>query len=471
MDFQKFVDTFHQMACVMSVEKLPDGKYGKIRMVAGNKPYVDSIENNPDMPQAMVKKFVPDTEYEVYFPKDKNFELVIYGAAVLKKPTHSYVHPERFDFYFNQFYIPLEYGNDNLCYCTYIQEITRNPDSSQMSKVSSDTAAEVLNACIKLRGVTDFKQAITDVVKDIREICGAKYCAILSMDVYARNCSLLCESCDPDNMENYKPDWCSPEFYEIAKTWDKVIGGSNCVILQNEFDLEYVKEKSPVWYESLKRVGVKNLVLFPLKFGSELLGYIWANNYNTEKVLHIKESLELTTYFLASEISGYQMFDRFRILSTVDLLTGLLNRNEMNNRLMQLSLDTRKNQPNIGIIYADLNGLKQMNDTAGHSAGDDLIKHAAEILKAVFGNTNAEIYRAGGDEFMVLLRDVKMQDLEKYNEELKENASHTESVRFATGLCIENNSHNIYDAIKSADTKMYEDKELYYSLRPELKRR
>ncbi len=49
MDFQKFVDGFLPMTCVVSVEKLPDDKWGEIRLVAGNKAYVDSIENNPEL--------------------------------------------------------------------------------------------------------------------------------------------------------------------------------------------------------------------------------------------------------------------------------------------------------------------------------------------------------------------------------------------------------------------------------------
>ena len=74
MDFQSFVDGFHSMTCVMSVEKLPDGKWGKIKIVAGNQAYIDSIEKNADMPEAFSKKFVPNSDYSDYFPRDPNFE-------------------------------------------------------------------------------------------------------------------------------------------------------------------------------------------------------------------------------------------------------------------------------------------------------------------------------------------------------------------------------------------------------------
>ncbi len=470
MDFQKFVDSFQPMTCIVSIEKLPDGKYGEIRIVAGNKAYIDSIENMPDMPELLSKKFIPNSLYQNYFPHDLNFEFFIYNSAVLKKPQHSYVHPERFDFWFNLFSMPLDADDGNLCYCTYTQELTHEVESEKMSNVSHDTAAEVLSTCIKLRGTSDFKKTMHEVIKDIRNICGASYCAILSMNEMSRSCSLLCEDVSEDfRKNNYKEDWLTNDFYSIAQSWEEVIAGSNCIILKDEQDMETLKSKNPLWYNSLKEAHVESIVLFPLKNGMELLGYIWANNFDTEKTVHIKETLELTTFFLASEISSYQMFDKFRILSTVDLLTGVLNRNEMNNRLMQLNLDRRPGRKNLGIIFSDLNGLKTMNDNHGHSAGDKLIKDAANILKDIF--PNQEIYRAGGDEFMVLLRNTTMEQLEDYAKKMKEKAAQTDNVSFAIGLCLEEDSLRIYEAMKQADVNMYEDKKKYYEQFPDRKKR
>ncbi len=470
MDFQKFVDGFHTMTCVMSVEKLPDGKYGKIRIVCGNKAYIDSIENMPDMPAAFSNKFIPNSEYQNYFPQDPNFEYFCYSSAVLKKPMHSYVHPERFDFWFNLFSLPLEADDGNLCYCTYTQEVTHKSDASKMSNVSLDTASEVLNTCIKLRGTTDFIATMKEVIKDIRNICGAGYCAILSMDGLSGTCSLLGEDVDEEfRKTTYNENWFNKDFYKVAVTWADLIDGSNCLILRDKNDMEILKSKNPIWYESMLSSHIESIVLFPLKAGCELLGYIWATNFDTEKTIHIKETLELTTFFLASEISSYQMFDRFRILSTVDLLTGVLNRNEMNNRVMQLVLDDRPGRKNIGIIFADLNGLKRMNDSQGHQAGDMLIKNAAAILQEVL--SGHEIYRAGGDEFMVLLRGTDIEQLQNYEKEIKGKADKSENVSFAIGLCVEEDSQNIYEAMKTADVNMYEDKKRYYDAHLEYKRR
>ena len=136
---------------------------------------------------------------------------------------------------------------------------------------------------------------------------------------------------------------------------------------------------------------------------------------------------------------------------------------------MQLSVDGRPGRKNIGILFADLNGLKTMNDDHGHSAGDKLIKDAAKILKEVFPED--EIYRAGGDEFMVLLRDTTISQLESSAKKIKELAASTDSVSFAIGISLEEDSQHIYNAMKNADVNMYEDKKKFYEQFPERKRR
>ena len=91
----------------------------------------------------------------------------------------------------------------------------------------------------------------------------------------------------------------------------------------------------------------------------------------------------------------------------------------------------------------------------------------AKILKEVF--PSSEIYRAGGDEFMVLLRDTTKNQLEEYAKQMKEEADKTDSVSFAIGTCVEENSQNIYEAMKNADVNMYEDKKIFYEQHPERK--
>ena len=466
MDFQKFVDGFLPMTCVVSVEKLPDGKWGEIRLVAGNKAYVDSIENNPDAPKMLQNKFIPNSLYQEYIPKDTNFEYFCYASAVLKQPQHCYVHPDRFDFWFNLFSLPLDADDGNLCYCTYTQELTHEVETSKMSNISHDTATEVLSTCIKLRGTADFKTTMNEVIKDIRNICDAAYCAILTIDELSSKCGILCEDVSPD-FKDYNPDWFTPDFFTIANTWDAIIGGSNCIILKDENDMELIKQRNEVWYDSLIEAHVHSIVLFPLKSGYELLGYIWAVNFDAEQAPKIKETLELTTFILASEINNYLLLDRLKVLSSKDMLTGVLNRNEMNNYVDKLSDEERKEKTSVGVVFVDLNGLKRVNDDLGHTAGDTLLKDAAKAMEEVFPADT--IFRAGGDEYTVIMLGVSQDDLNAATKKLREVSGKYERVSFAIGSCVDADSHNVREALKIADQRMYEDKREYYVKHPGLR--
>ena len=470
MDFQAVVDSFSSMTCVISVEKKKDGSYGAIRIVTGNKPYIQSIENSPNAPQLLINKFIPNSEYQTYFPKDLNFEDFCYRSAVLKQPLHSYVHPERFDFWFNLFFMPLESDDENIGYCTYTQEFSHENNSSKMANISYEIASDVLSTCIKLRGTTDFKKVMADVIKDIREVCRASYCCIMLMDFITCKCSLLCEDFADYANFSTNDNWLDDKFFGIANTWLDIIGGSNCLILKNHKDMEdIVKPKNKKWYDSLILSGVDNMVLFPLKSGDELLGYIWATNFDTQNTLRIKETLELTTFLLASEISNYQLFEKFRILSSIDMLTGVLNRNEMNNKVDYLSMNKQAKKKTVGIIFADLNSLKQTNDLLGHEAGDKLLKDAADMLRRVFPEDS--IYRAGGDEFMVMVLGKTENHFQKSVMELEKLLEEDQSVSLAIGACFEHNSRNVCAAMKTADSLMYEDKKLYYKKHPDKKRK
>lgn len=91
--------------------------------------------------------------------------------------------------------------------------------------------------------------------------------------------------------------------------------------------------------------------------------------------------------------------DYLRYLGTHDVMTGLYNRAFFEETI--LGLKEKPGEP-VSFIITDLNGLKAVNDTRGHLAGDNLIRRAAEVLKANFEGERVAA-RIGGDEFAVIL--------------------------------------------------------------------
>ncbi len=467
-DFQKVVDGIGAMACIVSVEKLEGGRAGKIRIVTGNQAYIDSIEKPAPGTEMLTDKFTPNAEYTTYLPRDLNFEDFCYRSAVNKKCLHSYAHPDRFPVWFNMTFLPIEPDIGNVCHCVYVMEINFKADSQRLSNISSDMASIVLEACIKIRGATNFKKAMTDVVEDIRGICEAQHCCILTIDDYNKSCAVLCESIQEGSGLKSMNEYVDDEFYSIVQEWENVIAGSNCVIVKNEQDMDVVRERSPRWFESLKGAGVSRIVLFPLKSQNQLLGYIWALNFNAGNAVKIKETLELTTFILGSELGSHLLLDKLKILSSKDMLTGVLNRNEMNNYVDKLSEGVEGSANSVGVVFADLNGLKSTNDQQGHNAGDALLKNAAAALRDVFDEN--QIFRAGGDEFSIIVEGVDEAQLNQKIQSVRDAAA-KHDVSFALGGSVEADKKNVRVALRHADENMYEDKKRYYEANPEKKGR
>ncbi len=457
MDFQNIVDNMCAMTCVVSVEKIDNG-YGEIRIVTGNRAYIDSIENPAPGVEMLTREFIPNMLYTQYMTRDLNFEDFCFRAAVKKKCLHSYVHPDRMDVWFNMTFMPVGKDEGNISYCLYIMEINFEASSEHLSNISPDLASSVLDMCIKLRGTNDFRVTMGHIIEDIQKMCDAEHCCILLMNEIERQCDVLCEAFSEGSkllpMETYVDD----EFYNIAESWTDTIAGSNCLIVKDERDMGVVKERNPAWYESLRHAKVYNIVLFPLKSGNQLLGYIWALNYDQERAVRIKETLEVTTFILGSELGNHLLLDRLRFMSSKDMLTGVMNRNEMNNYVDRLA--EGKCDQSVGVIFADLNGLKTVNDLEGHSAGDRLLKKAADVFRTVFADH--DIYRAGGDEFAIIVTDVRESDLEEKMGKIRQACKRYKGLSLALGCAVEDNTKKVLAALKLADKRMYDDKKKYY---------
>ena len=113
---------------------------------------------------------------------------------------------------------------------------------------------------------------------------------------------------------------------------------------------------------------------------------------------------ELKTATEALRVANEQL----RILALQDTLTGLPNRNSLNERLADsLKRASRSHEP-VALLFMDLDGFKQVNDDFGHAAGDEVLQVVAKRLQMAVRETDV-VARFGGDEFVVLL-DTEVRD-------------------------------------------------------------
>ncbi len=102
---------------------------------------------------------------------------------------------------------------------------------------------------------------------------------------------------------------------------------------------------------------------------------------------------------------------QLRYLATRDALTGLYNRRWLADRMRELfgARDEAAGAARVAILFVDLDGFKKVNDTAGHDAGDALLRSVAARLAACVGERHA-LTRVGGDEFVILVDDYDTPD-------------------------------------------------------------
>ena len=472
MDWNSFAERFAPMTCVLSVEKKPDGGFGMVRIVTGNKKYLDSLAlaaGGVEMDSDKKAVFVPNSEYTKYIPKDLNFEDVCYRCAVLKEPMHNVVRASRYPFDMIVFMMPLESGDDSLGFCTFTQLLIPKSDENLSSvNISPQTALDVVSTCLRLREDKPFREIMQEVIEDLRGICEADYCSVLMIDESLRQCASLGEAKAPGSGFAWTDGELDDDFYGLVESWQETMAGSFCLVISDANDMEFIRERNPLWHASMTAAGVERLVLYPLMRRGQLLGYIMAVNFALERIQHIKDTLELTTFFIASEIANNRFIDQLKALNQTDMLTGVMNHNALNTRVDELNRTPGAVSDSMGIIFADMNGLKYVNDHLGHLAGNLLLKNAAMILQSTF--VGEEIYRVGGDEFLVLLKNTSEAELQQKIAEIKKKSELFENVSFAAGYHMMNEGEEMRAALSQADAWMYQDKEEFYRKKPRLKR-
>ena len=150
---------------------------------------------------------------------------------------------------------------------------------------------------------------------------------------------------------------------------------------------------------------------------------------------------------------------------TTDALTGLLSRHAYAHKLESLSDAT---PPQGFVVFSiDVNGLKDVNDTLGHDAGDELLCGAAQCIKRAMGK-DAKCYRTGGDEFVVFATMDWMQAeealgrLQDETDRWRGSTVHSLSVSAGYALASDYKDLTCAELLQKSDYAMYSAKTAYY---------
>lgn len=329
-------------------------------------------------------------------------------------------------------------------------------DITEKNKMTQDlhnrlSVEESLVRCIStLKSGTDVDTAINDLLKHVGEFYYADRAYIFEIDYVNKEVNNTYEWCDErshpeiDNLQHVPID----AIGRWIEAFDK-FGFIQISSVGKSLD------KDSLEYQILEPQGIERLIAAPLvdEKGS-YIGFIGVDD--PEENFESAHLLSSISYFIVDDLEKRKMIAQLERMSYEDALTGTKNRNCYFKRLHELQHD---DDASLGVVYLDINGLKRTNDTYGHSYGDEIIKLAASHLQTAF---ETDIYRIGGDEFVVLCVDMDHDVFHEKVELVKELAKTSGSCSFSIGAKWDKGEFNAADLVADADELMYINKQSYY---------
>lgn len=154
---------------------------------------------------------------------------------------------------------------------------------------------------------------------------------------------------EKENLQNLTP--------EVCAQWYRCFDEGKDIMIQ---DLEEIKESDPLQYENLKRQGIRSLVVIPLYDKGKVIAFYGVDNPPPIFLEYSHDILQIAAAFLLACLKRRKLLAKLMELSYKDALTGIGNRFAMTNYIRQMD-----RKQSVAVVYCDVTGLKQVNDTQG----------------------------------------------------------------------------------------------------------
>lgn len=236
------------------------------------------------------------------------------------------------------------------------------------------------------------------------------------------------------------------------------------------YDIGKIKTKSILPSVADYENGGKLYYHIPLHFGERCLGYMVISNSQTPLTNSMFETLCISISNSLENIRKLIFLEytvgRLEKLYAQDTFSGIYNRNGFIKATAEIYRKCVENQNDVMVMFIDLDGLKKINDTYGHSVGDRAICNIADVLTE--SCSSGEVYcRFGGDEFIIFAADYSDSDAKHLTNKIKENickinekGGNPFKLSASTGYVIAKPKENedIFRFVTAADKIMYAEK-------------
>lgn len=320
-----------------------------------------------------------------------------------------------------------------------------------LTEVQSDlAAAKMLINCMEQMVSGGDAKCVMDTVRTYYD---ADRAYVLRFAADHRTASVIHEVCREDAVSQQELMQDVP--MELLKPMLSALQPSNqrtvCVIA----DVDAIKDDPArrAVYDWLHPQGIHSLIAVPVYHGTEMHGFLCAENLRQN--IDAPELLEKIAYMAAGELHRRELMEELRQKVYFDPSTMCYNRIAYDEALDKLC---GTEQP-IGVGCLNLNGLRRINESLGYRYGDRIVYKACAMLKSCFGYKN--VYRIGGDEYMVLWPNVSYEDFTAACERLQnELRAEKDFASFGNAWGIKEKVSGI---ISEAETSMRTLKNRYYA--------
>ena len=263
------------------------------------------------------------------------------------------------------------------------------------------------------------------------------------------------------------------DIYVADKDSGKIYGATNEKKIGKTLDKIGISkkkvDKNKVSTDTIDIKGDKYNCIFK-ETGNYVVGVTFKTSSNNEKdfvtLLMVGAYMVLAAvcilFMVARVLKRKEQVEILSYKSNTDELTKCFNRRAYEEDMKKLSL-----QAEFVYISIDVNGLKIVNDTLGHAAGDELLQGASSCMKQCF-DRYGKVYRIGGDEFVVVLFadrerfEAAKKDFDKKVKEWSGQKVKAMTVSYGVVFAKEQACNTVREIANMADIRMYEQKEIYY---------
>lgn len=240
---------------------------------------------------------------------------------------------------------------------------------------------------------------------------------------------------------------------------DACYGGSVLIT-----DIDGFREENPGLAEKLESPNSHSIILVPLLSRMELHGFLRLDDPEVDSPMNVILMGRILSHFVVTLLERRDLQRHFEYLSYHDQLSNALNRHAT-----RKYIEEKKLACPIGIVLCDINGLKVINDLQGHKGGDKVIIAVYDTLVSVF--SAEEVFRVGGDEFLVLAHCDEESAFEIKLDLLQRKMMENNYSLSIGSVWVTDEEKDLYSLIKIADQKMIEEKEKFYASSNSLKGR